>query len=91
MKRFLENCAQYIYSKNKDNLSNITLVFPNRRSGVFFTSYFQKHVHKPLVSPEIITINEFFNGFTEYQVADKLQLIAILYSVFKKNPPINNK
>lgn len=85
MERFLEYSARYVYNKHKGDLSEISLVFPNRRSGVFFTSYLQKNVNKSLICPEVITINEFFNQFAEYQVADKLQLIAILYSVFKKH------
>lgn len=85
MERFLSQCAKYIYQKHSDNLKDVCLVFPNRRSGVFFNSYLQNEISKPVIAPESITINELISGFSDLQQGEKLLLIAELYEVFKKH------
>ncbi len=82
MERFLSHCAKYIYSKHSDDLKEVCLVFPNRRSGVFFTSYLQKELKKAVVGPKTTTVNELFASNTNWRSADKLQLISVLYDVF---------
>ncbi len=84
MNRFLAQCADFVYRKHKTELHKICLVFPNRRSGVFFSSYLQKLIEKPVVAPEITTIGELFAGYSVYNQPEKLQLISLLYNVFKK-------
>ncbi len=85
MERFLSKCAEYIYQKHRNNLQELCIVFPNRRSGVFFTSYLQKQISEAVIGPEIITVNELFSAFSPFHSGDKLQLISILYEVFKKH------
>jgi CRISPR/Cas system-associated exonuclease Cas4 (RecB family) len=51
---------------------------------VFFTSYLQKLIDKPIVAPEITTIGELFSGYSACFQPEKLQLISLLYSEFKK-------
>ena len=85
MERFLSKCAEYIYRKHRNELQELCIVFPNQRSGVFFTSYLQKQVSGAVISPEIITVNELFSKFSPFQSGDKLLLISILYEVFKKH------
>lgn len=85
MNRFLAQCADFVYRKHKADLHQICLVFPNRRSGVFFTSYLQKLIEKPVVAPEITTIGELFAGYSTGFQPEKLQLISLLYSEFKKH------
>jgi CRISPR/Cas system-associated exonuclease Cas4 (RecB family) len=85
MERFLSKCAEYIYQKNQNHLKDICIVFPNRRSGVFFTSYLQKHISAAVIGPGIITVNELISGFSPFHSGERLQLISILYEVFKKH------
>jgi len=85
MERFLSQCAKYIYGKHPDNLKDVCLVFPNRRSGVFFTSYLQREISKTVVGPKTTTVNELFAENSNWHSTDKLQLISILYDVFCKH------
>lgn len=83
MQRFLETCASHIYKNYSVNFSNICIVFPNRRSGVFFTAYLRKLLQKPVIAPEITTINEIMQLLSPLVVTDRLMLISKLYEVFR--------
>lgn len=85
MERFLSQCAKYIFEKHSDELHNICLVFPNRRAGVFFTSYLQKEISGSVLAPETTTIGELISGYSDLYQGDKLQLISILFEVFIKH------
>lgn len=85
MERFLARCAEYIYERNRTELHNVCLVFPNRRSGVFFNSYLQQQLSNPVIGPQVTTINELITGFSDLHQGEKLQLISILYDIFKNH------
>ena len=85
MERFLSQCAKYIYKKHAGGLHNICLVFPNRRSGVFFNSYLQNEITGAAIAPETTTIGELISGYSNYFQAERLQLISVLYDVFLKH------
>ncbi|NQU52268.1 MAG: PD-(D/E)XK nuclease family protein [Bacteroidetes bacterium] len=85
MERFLSQCAKYIFEKHSDELHNICVVFPNRRSGVFFTSYLQNEISGSVLAPETTTIGELISGYSDLYQGEKLQLVSILYEVFKKH------
>ncbi len=84
MERFLAGCAKYITQKHAHHLHEICLVFPNRRAGVFFSSYLQNEIDKPVIAPAITTIGELFAGYSNYFQAEKLQLISLLFDEFRK-------
>jgi len=85
MKGFLKQVATHLFDKHRDNISQLTLVFPNRRGGAFFTNYLNSLVTIPLISPEIITINELFSALSPLHVPDRLSLIFRLYKVYRES------
>ena len=85
MERFLSQCAKYIYKKHSGELHNICLVFPNRRAGVFFSSYLQNEITGAIIAPETTTIGELISGYSDFHQAERLQLISILFDVFQKH------
>lgn len=84
MERFLAGCAKYIIQKHAHHLHEVCLVFPNRRAGVFFSSYLRNEIQKPVIAPEITTIGELFSGYSGYFQAEKLQLVSMLFDEFRK-------
>ena len=82
MNGFLKEVAIHLMKVNRENMSHLTLVFPNRRGGVFFTNYLNSLVTNPTISPEIITINELFSDLSPLYVPDRLSLIFRLYKVY---------
>lgn len=84
MKGFLNQVASHLFDKHGDKIWESTLVFPNRRGGVFFANYLNNMVTKPLISPEIITVNELFSALSPLHVPDRLSLIFRLYKVYRE-------
>jgi len=84
MSPFLKQVADYLYTHHREELSDYCLVFPGRRAGVFFTAYLNEIVEKPMLSPEIITINELISAQTKLQQADPVSLVLKLQEVYAK-------
>ncbi len=84
MKPFLQQTAEYIYSKHSDNFENIALIFPNHRSGVFFTEHLKKINNKTIWLPKIVTISDFMQEESSLWLADPIELLSRLYKVFIK-------
>ncbi|WP_372751259.1 PD-(D/E)XK nuclease family protein [Labilibaculum sp.] len=82
MNSFLRQLTQELYQKYANNLSNCLLVFPNRRAGLFFSKYLNELIEKPLWAPKILTINEFFTGYSKLQIEDNLGLLFRLYKIY---------
>ncbi len=85
MEKFLETVARYIYSHHPSGLEDVCLIFPNRRSSVFFTAYLQRLLVKPVIGPHLTTIHEFITSFSKIQRAERLKLISVLYEIFTKH------
>ncbi len=84
MQAFLQKTAQACLTHYKDTISDQIFVFPNRRAGIFFQKYLATLVGKPLFSPRIISVNDLFREFTPYRIADRINLLFILYREFQQ-------
>lgn len=85
MDYFLKSVAGYLFQNHNPDFKDITLVFPNRRSGVFFINELKLLVNDtPIWSPKISTINELMNDFSALETADPIHLLAELYVEYKK-------
>ena len=82
MKGFLKQVTAHLFNIHHEKISQLTMVFPNRRGGIFFINYLNSLVTTPLISPEIITINELFSELSPLHVPDRLSLIFRLYKVY---------
>lgn len=82
MDKFLKNVANYLYNKHAENLVELTLVFPNRRAGLFFQKYISEIIDRPVFSPSILTISELISRYTAAQVVDHNLLVVELYKVY---------
>lgn len=81
---FLERIAKFLYEQNGGDIRNHCLVFPSRRAGLYFLKYYAALLDKPVWSPSILTINEFFGSFSELTVADNEILLFELYKVYRE-------
>lgn len=82
---FLKQVARSSYAYYKDNLKEVTFVFPNRRSGLFFQRYLGEVIEKPIFSPRIVTITQLFEELSQLTPADSLSLLLQLYTIYCKH------
>ena len=85
MNYFLKTIAKYLYNNYKDSFKDISLIFPNKRSGVLFQNELNKLVtNKPIWSPRINTINEFMLNYADLDLSNHIELLTELYLTHKK-------
>ena len=96
MKPFLQQVAQCYYTYK--DISRCCFVFPNRRSMLFFRKYLAEAVSdaashspagevKPLLMPEMMTINDLFYRASSLKAADRVRLLIELYDCYKDLNP----
>lgn len=83
MESFLKQVAADLYSRKDGKLARTTLVFPNKRAGLFFNEYLAQQSDKPLWAPSAISISELFRSLSKREVGDSVKLVCELYKVFQ--------
>ncbi len=81
---FLYQVAKVYVDNEAQNLANYTFVFPNKRSGVFFSNYITQIVDETIILPKIETISDFISEFSTGIEASRMELIFILYQEYRK-------
>ena len=81
---FLESIASKCYEQYGRNADQLTIVFPNRRAGLFFRKHLGKLTEKPIWSPQITSLEDFILEKSALTPADHLQSLFILYAVYRK-------
>lgn len=91
MTPFLLQVAQTYIANELENLTDYTFVFPNKRSGVFFSNYMLRELPSPIIMPQITTISDFISDHSSGVECSRMELIFILFDeyrkiILKKNP-----
>lgn len=86
---FLEELAEKLYDRHGKYISELTLIFPNKRAGLFFRKYLAQKIAQPIWSPQIMSIEAFVQQHSGLQQADSLTLVFELYQVFQRLHPNN--
>ena len=83
MSSFLSSVADHLLSNHSNHLGDCTVVFPNRRAGLFLKKHLSQKVDKPVWSPAAISLEDFLFTFSKTKKADPLTLIFELFEAFK--------
>jgi hypothetical protein len=83
MKAFLFELAEEIYRTHAD-LSQVTVVFPNRRAALYFRKYLGDLITKPVFPPRLLTFEDFVSEFSSLRVPDKLDLVHQLHQTYRE-------
>ena len=81
---FLKQVAQHYLNCG---LESKVFIFPNRRSMVFFKKYLGDSLSVPVISPKMLTINDFFFTVSGKSQADRVTLLLELYDCYRKLNP----
>ena len=81
---FLKEIASHLLVQFDDNLSELAVVFPNKRAGLFFRHYLNSLITKPIWSPTIIDISGLIQSQSNLQLADQYSLVFKLYECYNQ-------
>lgn len=81
MERFLQVVARG-YRKEYSDLSKLTFIMPNKRSGTFLLREFLMGSSRPEIAPRIITISELVGSLSKRVVDSRIDQIFRLYRSF---------
>ena len=79
---FLNQLAQEILKTYSDNLSELTIVLPNKRAKVFLLAELKKLISNNLFAPEIISIEDFIQDVAGIRSIDSVELLFEFYEVY---------
>lgn len=83
MEPFLEQVARHYFVAG--GVERLCFIFPNRRAEVFFRKYLGELVRdsaRPLISPEVCTMKDFFYAVADVREADQITLLLELYDCY---------
>lgn len=79
---FLSLVANDLLAKYGNDLSRITVVFPNRRARLFFNEYLCQSSDTPVWAPAYAGLDELFKQNSKLKLADPLKLLTDLYYTY---------
>ncbi|MGN7811442.1 PD-(D/E)XK nuclease family protein [Flavobacterium sp. 22076] len=79
---FLEKIAGVVIQNYSDKLSETTIVLPNKRAKVFLIEALKKETSKTILSPEIISIEDFVQDVASIRSVDSIELLFEFYEVY---------
>lgn len=82
MPSFLHLLACDLIQKYNGDFENLTVIFPNKRAGLFLADELSRLLDKPVWMPEIITLAEYIGRRTGLRKAEDIALIIKLYKSY---------
>ena len=84
MNTFLAKTAQHLIDNYPDNLSELCIVLPNKRAGLFLKKELSERIDNPIWLPEIIGTEELIEALSDVDVIDNVTQLFELYTVYLK-------
>lgn len=78
---FLREVAETLFKQGK-NPEAFTIIFPNRRSILYFRKHLSALFNRPVFSPELLTIEDFVMDIVPARIPGRLQLVYKLYKSY---------
>ena len=88
---FLDKIAQVIIADYSNNLTNTIVVLPNKRAKIFLIEALKKQVQYNILSPEIISIEDFIQNVSGIRTIDPIELVFEFYEVYLSITDIKNQ
>lgn len=78
---FLQLVANDLRAKYGNNLSQLTLVFPNKRASLFFNDYLVND-DTPVWAPTYTTISDLFRSLSPLKSIDPIEAVCRIYNLY---------
>ncbi|MDQ3192682.1 MAG: PD-(D/E)XK nuclease family protein [Bacteroidota bacterium] len=83
MQPFLAQTAHYLFEKYGEEISDVCIVLPNRRAGLFLKTHLSALHDKPFWAPEIYSVEDFLSEISGIAICDNLTLTFQFYEIYK--------
>lgn len=84
---FLAEVADQLYAQHGHYMGELTIAFPNKRTGQVFKQCLAAQVTKPIWSPQILTIEALVEQLSHLSIAPTFTLVFELYQTFQALQP----
>ena len=84
MNTFLDDVVKFILSNHSADLKDSCIVFPNRRSAIYFFESVKKINTKVIWLPKHFTIDDFIHSIVNQRIAMPITQLSLLYRVYQK-------
>jgi hypothetical protein len=88
---FLDKIAEVLIEQYAGKLSNTIVVLPNKRAKIFLIEALKKQVSTNIMSPEIISVEEFVQDIASIRTIDSIELLFEFYEVYLSITEKNNQ
>ncbi|MCD0475056.1 PD-(D/E)XK nuclease family protein [Flavobacterium sp. EDS] len=79
---FLDKIAKVIIEDYLGKLAETTIVLPNKRAKIFLVEALKKQIQNTVISPKIISIEEFIQDIASVRSIDSIELLFEFYEVY---------
>ena len=80
---FLDSFAVHLHEKYASNLSNLVVVLPNKRAGLFLKQHLSKYFKNTIWLPQIISSEDFFLQLSQFKKLDSISLLFRFYEAYQ--------
>ena len=84
MQTFIEEIVQQVLDDHRDHLDRLTVVFPNRRAGLFFKKALAAQIDQPIWMPRVMSMEDFVLHYASLQKSETIESVFLLHEAYKK-------
>jgi len=84
LENFLKKTATHLIDTYGDELSDVCIVLPNKRAGLFLKQHLSDLIQQPVWLPEIIGAEELIKELSAVEIVDNVVQLFELYGVYKE-------
>ena len=85
---FLDKLASQILNDYSDNLSNVTIILPNKRAKVFLISALASKIDNNVFAPSITNIEDFIQDLAGLRAIDPIEVLFEFYKLYQQIVPV---
>src|ERR1043166_6705276 len=84
MQSFLEKLVRHLTERYGNDVSELCIVLPNRRAGLFLKTHFANSLNRTFWAPQVLATEDFVALLAELEMADPITLLFELYETVQK-------
>ncbi len=84
MTSFLGKTAKHLFERYGSDLSEICIVMPNRRAGLFLNRFLAAELSRPVWAPAMFSVEDFLAKIARMKEVEPIHLLIELYDIHKE-------